>query len=110
MGMAHREIVTHRNAIMPGVFVKHGIHIVEAILRMLVFVELTYDNGTNVTLQASNLDVMKHTIYLTHALACILDKQNDAIKEQWVEIRTNKVVEYRHIASNYDALSLSADV
>lgn len=45
--MPHRKVEYHRNAIMLHIFVEHRVHILEVILRMLVFIELSYDDATN---------------------------------------------------------------
>ena len=75
--MAYGEVVANGDVPMLQIFVEHRVHIVEAILWVLVFVELAHDDGADVTLQASHLDVMEHTIHLTHPLASILNKQEN---------------------------------
>ena len=46
MGMTHREIEADGNAIVLHILVEHLIHILETILGVLVFVELSYDDAS----------------------------------------------------------------
>ena len=78
VGMAHGKVITDGDVVVAKVFVEHGIHVVEAVLWVFVFVELSHDDASDVGQQASNLDVMEHTVHLTHAFTRILHKQNDA--------------------------------
>ena len=72
--MAYGEVVADGDVPMLQIFVEHGVHIVEAVFWVLVFIELTYYDGTDVGLEVSHFDVVEHTIYLTHSLACIFDE------------------------------------
>ena len=46
MGMTHREIEADGNAIVLHILMEHLIHILETILWVLVFVELSYDDAS----------------------------------------------------------------
>ena len=48
MGVAYGEVVTDGDVVVAKVFVEYGIHIVEAVLRMFVLVELAYDDASDV--------------------------------------------------------------
>ena len=48
--MTYGEVVANGDMPMLQIFVEHGIHIVEATLWVLIFVELANDDGTDVTL------------------------------------------------------------
>ena len=78
MGVANGEVVADGDVVVAKVFVEHGVHVVEAVLRVFIFVELTYDNASDVGQQTTNLNVVEHTVYLVHSLASILHEQDDA--------------------------------
>ena len=78
MGVANGEVVADGDVVVAKVFVEHGVHVVEAVLWVFVFIELPYDDTSDVGQQTTNLDVMEHTVYLAHSLASILHKQDDA--------------------------------
>ena len=78
VGMAYGEVVTDGDVVVAKVFMEHGVHVVEAILWVLVFIELSHDDASDVWQQATDLDVVEHTVYLAHSLASILHEQDDA--------------------------------
>ena len=48
VGVAYGEIVTDGDVVVAKVFVEYGIHIVEAVLRMFVLVELAHDDALDI--------------------------------------------------------------
>jgi hypothetical protein len=48
VSVAYREVVANGDVVMLEVFVEHRVHIVEAVLRMFVFVELTHDDASHI--------------------------------------------------------------
>ena len=48
VGVAHGEVVTDGDVVVAKVFVEYGIHIVEAVLRMFVLVELAHDDALDI--------------------------------------------------------------
>ena len=48
VSVAYREVVANGDAVMLEVFVEHRVHIVEAIFRMFVFVELSHDDASHI--------------------------------------------------------------
>ena len=110
VGVAYGEVVTDGDVVVAKVFVEHGVHVVKAILWVLVFIELSHDNASDVWQQATDLDVVEHTIHLAHALTCILHKQDDARQQQWVEVGACQVVEDREVTTHDDALCPTIDI
>ena len=106
--MAYGKVVAYGDVPMLQVFVKHGIHIIEAVLRMFVFVELSNDDGSDMGNETSHFYVVEHAVYLAHSLASILHEKDDIIEQHGVEIRTSEIVEYRHIATNDRSFCLTS--
>ena len=77
MGVAYGEIEADGDVVVLHVLVEDRVHIVEAVLRMLVFIELSHDDASNMRNKPSHLHVVEHAINLTHALASILHKEDD---------------------------------
>ena len=48
VGVAYGEVVTDWDVIVAKVFVEHRVHIVEAVLRMFVLVELAHNDALDV--------------------------------------------------------------
>lgn len=48
VGVAYGEVVTDGDVVVAKVFVEYGIHIVEAVLRMFVLVELAHDDALDI--------------------------------------------------------------
>ena len=110
MGVAYGKVIADGNAVMLEVFVEHRIHIVETVLRVFVFVELAYDDTSDVFEQTSHLHIVEHTVHLAHSLASILHKQDDVLEHERIEVRTSEVVEDGEVTSHDDTLSPTLNV
>ena len=76
MGVAYGEVVAHRYVVILEILVQHGIHIVVAQRRMLVFSELSADYSAQFAKLSAQLQQMKHTVNLSQALANVLDEEH----------------------------------
>ena len=110
MGMPHREVEADRNLIVLHILMEHRIHIVETILRVLVLIELSHNDASDMRDESSHLHIMEHTIHLTHPLARILHKQDDILQKQGVEIRAGQIVVDREITPHDDTLCPTLDI
>lgn len=108
--MAYREVVANGDAVMLEVFVEHRIHIIEAILWVLVFIELAYDDALHICKQTSYLHVVQHTVYFAHTLIRILHKLDNVFEQERIEIRASEVVVYRQVSANDDTLCPTLDI
>ena len=48
VGVAYGEIVTDGDVVVTKVFMEHRVHIVEAVLRMFVFIELAHNDASHI--------------------------------------------------------------
>ena len=110
VGVAYGEVVTDGDVVVAKVFMEYGIHIVEAVLRMFVLVELAHDDASDVGQQASHLHIVEHTIYLAHPHARILHKKDDAWQHQRIEVRTSEAIVDRKVSTHDDALCPTLDI
>lgn len=110
MSVAYGEVEADGDVVVLHIFVEHRVHIVEAVLWVFVFVELSHDNASNVRDKSSHLHIVEHTIHLTHALACILHKEDDVWQQQRIEVRTSEIIVDREVASHDDAFSPTLDI
>ena len=103
------EIVADWYGIVLQVFVQHVIHVSKVILRLLVFGEMADDDALQLRQNASDFQLMQHTVHLGHSLAGVLNEEYQALVGATEEIIVGacQSAQDGEVAAHQDSLGLT---